>query len=96
MATIAAGQGKGPQPFMVEGEKTADPARVWQSRDAGRGPAAPKPGAETFEPRHVPDFIAPQLCKSVERPPSGEEWAHEIKFDGYRMQLRVADGGARR
>ena len=40
----------------------------------------------------LPDFIAPQLCKSVERPPSGAGWAHEVKFDGYRLQLRVADG----
>jgi bifunctional non-homologous end joining protein LigD len=29
---------------------------------------------------------------SVERPPGGEGWGHEIKFDGYRMQLRVEGG----
>jgi bifunctional non-homologous end joining protein LigD len=39
-----------------------------------------------------PAFIEPQLAKSVDRPPSGPGWAHEIKFDGYRMQLRT-DGG---
>ncbi|MBC7984449.1 MAG: DNA ligase D [Candidatus Obscuribacterales bacterium] len=39
-----------------------------------------------------PEFIEPELCKPVERPPSGANWAHEVKFDGYRMQLRVADG----
>jgi bifunctional non-homologous end joining protein LigD len=39
-----------------------------------------------------PDFVAPQLCRSVGRPPSGDGWIHEIKFDGYRLQLRVADG----
>ena len=37
----------------------------------------------------LPDFIAPQLCEPVERPPSGDGWGHEIKFDGYRIQLRV-------
>ncbi len=42
----------------------------------------------------MPDFVAPQLCTSVERPPSGAGWVHEIKFDGYRMQLRVEDGKA--
>ena len=41
-----------------------------------------------------PDFIAPQLCKLLDRPPAGRDWVHEIKFDGYRMQLRVASGGA--
>src|SRR5581483_10169383 len=40
----------------------------------------------------IPQFVAPELCSSVESPPSGEGWGHEIKFDGYRMQLRVEDG----
>ena len=40
----------------------------------------------------MPPFIGPQLCTSVERPPVGADWVHEIKFDGYRIQLRVEDG----
>ena len=40
----------------------------------------------------MPDFVAPQLCTSVERPPNSDGWGHEIKFDGYRVQLRVEDG----
>src|SRR5215510_6968023 len=40
----------------------------------------------------MPEFIAPQLCKPVSRPPLGADWVHEIKLDGYRMQLRVEDG----
>jgi len=43
----------------------------------------------------LPDFIAPQLCKLLDRPPGGRGWVHEVKFDGYRMQLRVQDGSAR-
>ncbi|MBR0928269.1 DNA ligase D [Bradyrhizobium diazoefficiens] len=42
----------------------------------------------------MPDFVAPQLCTLVERPPAGDGWCHEIKFDGYRVQLRVEDGEA--
>jgi bifunctional non-homologous end joining protein LigD len=42
----------------------------------------------------MPGFIAPQLAKLVDRPPEGPEWGHEIKIDGYRMQLHVADGEA--
>ena len=34
------------------------------------------------------------FARSVERPPSGDGWCHEIKFDGYRVQLRVEDGEA--
>ena len=42
----------------------------------------------------MPEFIEPQLCHSVERPPSGEGWLHEIKFDGYRVQVRIEAGRA--
>ena len=57
-----------------------------------------RPAESKARPRKVgkmPDFVEPQLCKLVERPPSQAGWAHEIKFDGYRMQLRVEDGKAR-
>lgn len=40
----------------------------------------------------LPDFISPQLSVSVSRPPAGEGWVHEIKFDGYRVQMRIEDG----
>ena len=33
-----------------------------------------------------PAFIAPQLCRLVDRPPSSDGWVHEVKFDGYRRQ----------
>jgi bifunctional non-homologous end joining protein LigD len=42
----------------------------------------------------MPRFIEPQLCKLVERATSERGWAHEVKFDGYRMQLRVENGDA--
>ncbi|QAU50043.1 DNA ligase D [Bradyrhizobium guangzhouense] len=42
----------------------------------------------------MPDFVEPQLCTPVERPPASDGWCHEIKFDGYRVQLRVEDGEA--
>jgi bifunctional non-homologous end joining protein LigD len=43
----------------------------------------------------MPDFIAPQLCRLLARPPAGRQWLHEVKFDGYRLQLRIADGHGR-
>ena len=42
----------------------------------------------------VPHFIKPQLSRLVDRPPAGKGWGHEMKLDGYRVQLRVADGVA--
>jgi len=43
----------------------------------------------------LPKFVPPQLCRLVDQPPSGTDWVHEVKFDGYRLQLRVEDGKAR-
>ena len=34
-----------------------------------------------------------QLATLVDEPPQGEEWLHEIKFDGYRL-LGFVSGGA--
>ena len=42
--------------------------------------------------RRIPDFVEPQLSRLVEQPPTDANWAHEVKFDGYRLQLRVVDG----
>src|SRR5688572_21768941 len=40
----------------------------------------------------MPEFVEPALCKPMDRPPAGAGWGHEVKFDGYRLQLRIADG----
>ncbi|MBV9572132.1 MAG: DNA ligase D [Alphaproteobacteria bacterium] len=37
----------------------------------------------------MPRFVEPQLARVVDMPAGGPAWVHEIKFDGYRMQLRV-------
>lgn len=38
-----------------------------------------------------PGFIKPVLASVVEKVPSGTRWLHEIKFDGYRVQLDIAN-----
>ncbi|MFK4499228.1 bifunctional non-homologous end joining protein LigD [Bradyrhizobium japonicum] len=38
-----------------------------------------------------PGFIEPALAASIDRVPSGERWIHEIKFDGYRVQVHLAN-----
>ncbi|RYZ13124.1 MAG: DNA ligase D, partial [Alphaproteobacteria bacterium] len=43
-------------------------------------------------PKRMPAFVAPQLALLREAPPVGNEWLHEIKFDGYRIQA-VMHGG---
>jgi bifunctional non-homologous end joining protein LigD len=36
-----------------------------------------------------PGFIPPALATTIERVPAGERWIHEIKFDGYRVQVHL-------
>src|SRR5882757_11167151 len=38
-----------------------------------------------------PGFIEPALATSIDKVPKGERWIHEIKFDGYRVQLHLAN-----
>jgi ATP-dependent DNA ligase len=101
MEEIAGGQGPRPKPFMLVG-KAATADAVWHSNRKGAASKAsalnaiPKSAARAADMKaaKMPQFITPQLCKRVSRPPAGAEWVHEIKLDGYRTQLRVADGKA--
>jgi bifunctional non-homologous end joining protein LigD len=83
---IAAGRGNAPAAFITR-----------SAAAAGRGEkskSARKP-ARSSTTTAMPRFVEPQLCKLVERATSEPGWAHEIKFDGYRMQIRVEKGEAR-
>jgi bifunctional non-homologous end joining protein LigD len=42
-----------------------------------------------------PCFIEPALATSVDKVPAGKRWVHEIKFDGYRVQLHVVNESVR-
>jgi bifunctional non-homologous end joining protein LigD len=91
---IAIGAGKAPTPFMTAKKRTA--GAVWQSNKKGGGKSAvaPEAKAEAKKVKSMPAFVEPQLTKLVDQPPSGAGWVHEVKFDGYRLQLRVVDGKA--
>jgi bifunctional non-homologous end joining protein LigD len=39
-----------------------------------------------------PGFIEPALATSIDKVPSEPRWIHEIKFDGYRVQVHIKDG----
>jgi hypothetical protein len=40
----------------------------------------------------MPGFIKPQLATLKTRAPSGDQWLHEIKYDGYRIQVHLSRG----
>lgn len=37
-----------------------------------------------------PAFVKPQLATLRDAPPEGDDWLHELKFDGYRIQALLA------
>jgi bifunctional non-homologous end joining protein LigD len=42
-----------------------------------------------------PGFIEPELATSIDKVPSGKRWIHEIKFDGYRVQVHLKDAAVK-
>ena len=69
---------------------------VWHSKP--RESAATKQSAPAVQKKNLkrakspPDFIPPQLTTRVDEAPDGDEWLHEIKFDGYRLHVRLDAG----
>ena len=79
------------QPETTSPRKMAAPEAVVTSAK----PVKPKPArAKPVLVKAVPNFIEPQLAKLVDRPPDFGGWGHEVKFDGYRAQLKVSKGKA--
>jgi bifunctional non-homologous end joining protein LigD len=46
-----------------------------------------------FDP--MPDRIEPCLAKLVSKPPQGDEWSYELKWDGYRLAVHIEQGRVR-
>jgi bifunctional non-homologous end joining protein LigD len=57
---------------------------VQRKKTAAVGTKAPYPG-----------FIEPALATAMDKAPSGERWVHEIKFDGYRVQVHLRDAAVK-
>jgi len=43
----------------------------------------------------MPEFVSPQLATLTDKPPPGDQWFHELKFDGYRLQCHLHAGQVR-
>ncbi len=48
------------------------------------------PGARAVA--RMPRFVKPALATLVQQAPAGDDWRHEVKFDGYRTLSRIEDG----
>lgn len=65
--------------------------RIWKDAEETIGTLQPSAlkGARKSE---QPEFIKPQLATPATEAPSGDDWIHEVKFDGYRI-LAVLHSG---
>lgn len=71
---------------------TAVPAKKGRKKDwAKKAMALPK-AKKAAAPKGP---FEPQLAKLGESPPQGEQWIHELKWDGYRILATIADGQVR-
>lgn len=75
--------------------------RVAGSRDGGAVAVVSRRKASrskrSLNLRHAPQerfpgFISPQLAQQTSTPPRGGDWVHELKLDGYRIQIQVRPG----
>ncbi|WP_064709828.1 DNA ligase D [Rhizobium bangladeshense] len=92
---------------LEEVSKNPDATGKSRSKD-GKPTAAKKPKSMTKSPGPqerdwptgarkgaLPGFIEPALARLKPKPPAGDRWIHEIKFDGYRLQVRIENGKVR-
>ena len=63
-----------------------------QAASAAPVDLAEMPGARAAP---LPARLAPQLATLVAEAPTGDDWLHEIKYDGYRVMCRLEEGKAR-
>jgi bifunctional non-homologous end joining protein LigD len=78
--------------------------RVWHSDRPGKGrDSGRRSRRELIDPSAVQqarkaamaEWMQPQLATLVEKAPEGDEWVHELKYDGYRMLCSLRDGRAK-
>ncbi|MDX2263687.1 MAG: DNA ligase D [Hyphomicrobiales bacterium] len=73
-------------------ETSAATGRTRAEIEAGAPPK--RESASTVDPRAEAKassaFIPPMLCETRDSPLEGDDWLHELKYDGYRLQAHCA------
>ncbi|MCL1633458.1 DNA ligase D [Luteimonas sp. SX5] len=89
-----------------KGKASSRPAAASKAKTAKKSPASRKrkpkrdwrasaqalEGARVLRDRTLP---APQLASLRQTPPPGDGWLHELKWDGYRLLVRIEKGKAK-
>lgn len=74
---------------------------IAEGKKTGKRPAKASPQATARVARHaappgnakIPAFTRPQLATLVDAVPAGNQWLHEVKYDGYRALIATGTGG---
>jgi bifunctional non-homologous end joining protein LigD len=72
-------------------EKKTVPAARRRRPAAASAPPDPSEIAGA-RPSSLPKALPPELATLVDRAPGGDEWLHEMKYDGYRILARIDHG----
>ena len=66
-----------------------------RTRSAATAPARKAGAAAASRRAGLPEFVPPSLATLRTGAPTGPDWLHEIKLDGYRLQARLDRGNVR-
>ncbi|WP_404335627.1 DNA ligase D [Sphingomonas sp. MMS12-HWE2-04] len=78
--------------FLVETALTSiKTGRTMLEIAEGKKPVPAKKAARTTV--KAPDFVQPQLATLVDAVPAGNQWLHEVKYDGYRALIATGEKG---
>lgn len=80
-------------------EVAAEPKDTWNSKPVSKKTVSSSSGQKQAHAlpkgarkQALPSFVPPALATLKPKPPEGSRWLHEIKFDGYRLQVRIDHG----
>ncbi|WP_421461097.1 DNA ligase D [Agrobacterium tumefaciens] len=80
-------------------EVAAKPKDTWNSKPVSKKTVSSSSGQKQAHAlpkgarkQALPSFVPPALATLKPKPPEGSRWLHEIKFDGYRLQVRIDHG----
>ena len=76
------------------GAQSASSAKSKRRRPAVRHPIDPASLHGAAKAPHK-KWVIPQLATLVDQVPEGDDWVHELKYDGYRMLCSIHDGTAK-
>jgi bifunctional non-homologous end joining protein LigD len=82
---------RGTLSFRLKGKKLKGAWKLVQIKQDPKNWLLIKVTDEHAESNTFLDAIYPQLATLVDKPPSGNNWLHEVKFDGYRLITMIAE-----